>query len=227
MRIHTILLNTAKEFFKNFRSDRFIYEFVTKAVFSKEEQIILELFINQFAEREHFRVQVLRVGTTKGNLRRVWVKLLPYQSQKIEFLTYLTKQDAKWSSKRAHSRQAVSIQGAWSYDYDAPDLWHPCEIKDVGMGGVQFFGAVAPSTDAKLHLRFPLPGVHQPVKISSQVVWVKQMGPGSYTVGLKFRQSKTSSRYKRAIKLLHTFLRKCEIHGNCSGLSNKEKHSTT
>lgn len=221
MRIHTILLNNTEEFFRNFKSDRFIYEFVTKAEFEKGEQIILELFISKFSEREHFRVEVLRVGATKGNLRRVWVKLLPHQSQKIEFMTYLTKQDAEWHSKRAFMRQAVSIQGAWSYE--APDLWHPCEVKDIGMGGAQFFGAVAPTAGSKLYIRFPVPGTTQIVKISSRVVWVKRMGPGSYTIGLKFRPAKTSKKYQKALKTLRTFLRKCEIHGNINGMPNRSK----
>ncbi|MBU1239838.1 PilZ domain-containing protein [Myxococcota bacterium] len=218
MRIHTIILNNTEEFFRSFASDRFIYDFATKGEFIKGEQIIIEIFFSSYMVREHFRVEVLRVGSTKANLKRVWVKVLPFQAQKIDFIHFLTDNEAEWNTKRTFDRYPVSISGAWSYKN--PDLWHPCEIKDLAIGGSQFFGAVPPTAGAMVFVRFIVPSTSQTIKVASRVVWVKQLGPGSYKVGLQFVPEKNEGKYKRAFKLLRTFFRHCEFHGNSDGIPN-------
>jgi PilZ domain len=220
MRIHYLVFNNANEFFDYFKTDRFLFEFNTKAEFKKGEVIILEIFFKDFANREHFRVEILRTQPSKTNENKIWVKILPYQGQKVDFISYLSANNEKWISKREFRRHAVSIKGAWSYK--SPDLWHPCEINDLGIGGSLFFTSSCPTIGSRIYLRFTIPNTDTAIKLSADVVWIKRLGTNSIKIGIKFLPISEKSKSKKAYKKLRLFFRQCEIHGNIAGSPNED-----
>ncbi|MBU1220996.1 PilZ domain-containing protein [Myxococcota bacterium] len=219
MRIHTIYLQSVSDFFRIYKSDSNSITFTTRAIFSNREEVILEILLLDTGEKEHFRTNTYIQKQTSTGQYKINALIQSGQNAKISFMEYLVNESDKWVTKRNHQRHPVSIKAAWSLE--APDLWHPCEIIDIGKGGLQVWGTATPPAGSRLLVNFRLPNSTASVKIRGEVVWVHQNEGKVSRMGMKFFDIEHDAETSRAKTSIRRFLRLYDIHGNINGVPNE------
>ncbi|MGM0595615.1 MAG: PilZ domain-containing protein [Myxococcota bacterium] len=215
MRIHFIIKETVEDFFTSYDPEKMEYTFNTRAVFNQDEECILEFFFNSYAEIEHFRVKIVKMTRLNNNTNTIVAQIQSKQKQKINFLKKLSSDPNEWISQRTHRRHPVQINASWSLE--KPSLWHPCEIKDLGLGGAQITGSTSPPINSQLFVRFLLPNLQSSVKLKGEVVWNQRENSGNSRVGVRFLRNNPKQNTKKAFKKLRQFFRDYRIHGKIDG----------
>ncbi|MBN2725593.1 MAG: PilZ domain-containing protein [Deltaproteobacteria bacterium] len=225
MRIHTLYLKSAADFFEMYRSDSGSVAFLTRAVFHNSEEIILELVFKDIGEKEHFRSTVYVQKHYSTGKFRISAMLQSGQNAKVAFIELLASGNTNWATKRNHSRHPVAIKAAWSLE--SPDLWHPCEITDIGNGGLQALGTATPPMGTKLLINFKLPSGGQTLSIRGEVVWVSPNDEKISRMGMKFIRQNIDESSMLARASIRRFLRLYKIHGNMNGIPNEAPNNSS
>lgn len=207
--------------------------FETKAVFAKGEEIILEFDFPNSSEREHLRVTVkkLQPQHQKDNQFRnrvlAWVQ--PNQRRKLDFLLHqMASGKAHQTFRRNYTRHPVALRAAWSLA--DTDLWHPCEIRNIGLGGMMISASSLPSAGARILVRFSLPPTEKQLRTTGKVVWIDRENTGKYLMGIQFLAEPAIDDLATLQKELRVFFRRHEIFGNATGQPNQEEveyHTTS
>jgi Tfp pilus assembly protein PilZ len=220
MRIHLLEYFSPIDFIKTVKNS--FFSFNTKAKFNVGEEIVVDLFFKTIKFKDNLRVVVKKYipgDNLKTHKNKVVVKIQSYQSKKIKFFKRLTEKNYKKVCIRNFHRHAVSIKGSWTLAN--MELWHPCEIRDLGIGGAMLLGLSVPSPGSKLFLNLKIPADGKKLKISGEVVWSYREGSNKSKMGLKFS---ALEKHKKEVTLyLKEFLKNVEIHRNVNGIPNEKK----
>ncbi len=225
MRVHRIVLENPKEFFDYYESGTGMIIFETKAVFGKGEEVILEFDFPNLSDMEHLRVSVRKVHPHKapgGQTRnRVIAWVLPHQRRKLDFLlNTVAASPSPVAFRRNYTRHPVSFKAAWSLTH--ADLWHPCEIRNLGLGGMMLAASSNPPAGTRIVVNFTLPALDKNVRVAGQVVWVDRESTGKNLMGLQFAADATEDGLLGLQRDLRVFFRRHEIFGNATGCPNQE-----
>ncbi len=225
MRVHRIVLENPKEFFKYYESGTGMIIFETKAVFGKGEEVILEFDFPNLHDMEHLRVSVRKVhpqrNDGKETRNRVVARVLPHQKRKLDFLltTVATNPPAQ-TFRRNFTRHPVSMKAAWSLSHS--DLWHPCEIRNLGLGGMMLSASSNPPNGARITVTFTLPALEKNLRVTGNVVWCDRESTGKNLMGLQFTGTTDDLEMVRLQKDLRLFFRRHQMYGNATGCPNRE-----
>lgn len=225
MRVHRIVLENPKDFQRYYEvaTDMIIFE--TKAVFAKGEEIILEFDFPNYREREHLRVTVKKLQPQrKGDnrfLNRVMAWVQPNQRRKLDFLLHqLSANEAPQVFRRNYTRHPVALRAAWSLA--DTDLWHPCEIRNMGLGGMMISASSLPSAGARICMQFVLPSTEKMLRVVGKVVWLDRENTGKYLMGIQFLAEPAEEDLLALQRDLRVFFRRHAIFGNVTGQPNPE-----
>ncbi len=233
MRVHRIVLENPRDFQQYYEAATDMILFETKAVFGKGEEIILEFDFPNYNEREHLRVTVKKLQPQRQpdnsfrNRVMAWVQ--PNQRRKLDFLlNQLSSEQTPKVFRRNYTRHPVSLRAAWSLA--DTDLWHPCEIRNIGLGGMMISASSLPTAGSRLLVQFTLPAVDKQMRVPGKVVWIDRESPGKYLMGIQFLAEPNQEDLLGLQRDLRVFFRRHGIFGNATGLPSPEEveyHTTS